>query len=112
MNKISNFSKLNFLNSHIKSLLVVEQKDNRPQSTPNCNYSYVKPTPLPNPRIVSISNLSCSALGLDKQELLNDPDTALIISGNKILGQSKPISHCYCGYQFGVFAGQLGDGNV
>ena len=25
---------------------------------------------------------------------------------------SKPLAHCYCGHQFGNFAGQLGDGRA
>jgi uncharacterized protein YdiU (UPF0061 family) len=32
------------------------------------------------------------------------------LSGNKLLPGSETASHCYCGHQFGVFAGQLGDG--
>jgi uncharacterized protein YdiU (UPF0061 family) len=113
MNKLSNnLSKLKFLNTHIKSLLAVEQKDNNPQLTPNCNYSKVKPTPLSNPRLVSISGIACKILGIDKKEVEEDPETPFVISGNKLLEGSEPISHCYCGYQFGVFAGQLGDGSV
>lgn len=34
----------------------------------------------------------------------------LIKNSNHIYYQ--PISHCYCGYQFGSFAGQLGDGRA
>lgn len=33
-------------------------------------------------------------------------------SGSLILPNSKPSSHCYVGHQFGVFAGQLGDGRA
>ena len=35
---------------------------------------------------------------------------AEVLSGNKLLEGSKTYSHCYCGHQFGSFAGQLGDG--
>uniref|UniRef100_A0A8D0N2L3 Selenoprotein O n=1 Tax=Sus scrofa TaxID=9823 RepID=A0A8D0N2L3_PIG len=31
-------------------------------------------------------------------------------SGNALLPGSEPAAHCYCGHQFGQFAGQLGDG--
>jgi uncharacterized protein YdiU (UPF0061 family) len=31
-------------------------------------------------------------------------------SGNKLLAGAEPAAHCYCGHQFGSFAGQLGDG--
>jgi uncharacterized protein YdiU (UPF0061 family) len=32
------------------------------------------------------------------------------LSGNKEIKGSETAAHCYCGHQFGVFAGQLGDG--
>ena len=35
---------------------------------------------------------------------------AEVLSGNTLLEGSKTYSHCYCGHQFGSFAGQLGDG--
>jgi len=34
------------------------------------------------------------------------------LSGNKLLPNSQPISNNYCGFQFGVWAGQLGDGRA
>ena len=36
----------------------------------------------------------------------------MILAGNIIPEQSKPIANCYCGYQFGNWAGQLGDGRA
>jgi uncharacterized protein YdiU (UPF0061 family) len=35
-------------------------------------------------------------------------DIELYLSGNKLLPGSDPMAHCYCGHQFGSFAGQLG----
>ena len=32
------------------------------------------------------------------------------MSGNRLLPGSELAAHCYCGYQFGHFSGQLGDG--
>lgn len=34
------------------------------------------------------------------------------MSGNVLLPGMDPAAHCYCGHQFGNFAGQLGDGAV
>jgi uncharacterized protein YdiU (UPF0061 family) len=39
-------------------------------------------------------------------------DFVEVMSGNKLLPGMQPASHCYCGHQFGNFAGQLGDGAV
>ncbi len=37
-------------------------------------------------------------------------DFAAFFSGSKLFEGADPHSHCYAGYQFGVFSGQLGDG--
>jgi len=37
---------------------------------------------------------------------------AEVMSGNTLIDGSDPLAHCYCGHQFGVFAGQLGDGRA
>lgn len=38
------------------------------------------------------------------------PEFVDYFSGNTLLPGSTPAAHCYCGYQFGYFSGQLGDG--
>jgi hypothetical protein len=38
------------------------------------------------------------------------PEFVEVLSGNRLLPGSEPAAHCYCGYQFGYFSGQLGDG--
>ncbi len=35
-----------------------------------------------------------------------------VMAGNRLLPGMEPAAHCYCGHQFGNFAGQLGDGAV
>lgn len=39
-----------------------------------------------------------------------EAEAALFFSGNALLPGAEPAAHCYCGHQFGQFAGQLGDG--
>ncbi|KAM8979023.1 protein adenylyltransferase SelO, mitochondrial [Sarcophilus harrisii] len=39
-----------------------------------------------------------------------EAELELYFSGNALLPGSEPAAHCYCGHQFGSFAGQLGDG--
>ena len=75
-------------------------------------FSLVDPTPVTNPHIVSLSPAALSLLDLSPSTLLSDPSTPLYLSGNLPLNGSTPASHCYCGHQFGAFAGQLGDGAV
>ncbi len=102
-----------FENSQINKLLI-NKSDNprKPQTTPNCHYSIVEPIPLKNPRLICLSSLAANFLGYDNESLLQDKETPEYLSGNKLIPNSTPIAHCYCGHQFGIFAGQLGDGRA
>lgn len=53
------------------------------------NFSKVKPTPRDNPRIVSLSAPALALLDLDKERVEKDPDTALYITGNKLIPGSE-----------------------
>uniref|UniRef100_A0A672PLH0 Selenoprotein O n=1 Tax=Sinocyclocheilus grahami TaxID=75366 RepID=A0A672PLH0_SINGR len=73
-------------------------------------FSRVQPTPLKNPKFVAVSGPALALLGLDADEVLKDPLGPEYLSGSKVMPGSEPAAHCYCGHQFGQFAGQLGDG--
>ncbi|KAF3689055.1 Selenoprotein O [Channa argus] len=73
-------------------------------------FSRVKPQPLTNPRFVAVSHEALALLGLDGEEVMNDRLGPEYLSGSKVMPGSEPAAHCYCGHQFGQFAGQLGDG--
>ncbi|KTG33864.1 hypothetical protein cypCar_00022526, partial [Cyprinus carpio] len=51
-------------------------------------------------------------LGLNTDDVLRDRHGAEYLSGSRVIPGSEPAAHCYCGHQFGHFAGQLGDGAV
>ncbi|KAK9842567.1 hypothetical protein WJX81_006471 [Elliptochloris bilobata] len=48
-------------------------------------------------------------LGLDPSQAQRN-EFVQVMAGNRLLPGMEPAAHCYCGYQFGNFAGQLGDG--
>lgn len=73
-------------------------------------FSRVQPEPLTNPRFVAVSSEALALLGLNGEEVLSDPLGPMYLSGSKLMPGSEPAAHCYCGHQFGQFAGQLGDG--
>ncbi|KAG8577404.1 hypothetical protein GDO81_010164 [Engystomops pustulosus] len=83
----------------------------RSRQVPGVCFSPVHPSPVQNPRVVALSRPALALLGLqlgeDEEE---EEDAALYFSGNRLLPGSQPAAHCYCGHQFGSFAGQLGDG--
>ena len=113
INLKKNFRETKFENSQVKNLLVGSLSDpNKSQQTPKINYAIVKPTPLKNPRLLCLSNLCSGFLGYDCECLLEDKETTEFLCGNILIPESTPIAHCYCGHQFGIFAGQLGDGRA
>ena len=51
-------------------------------------------------------------LDMDPSEMALDQDFTEWVAGNEVIKGSIPISHRYGGYQFGVWANQLGDGRA
>jgi uncharacterized protein YdiU (UPF0061 family) len=49
-------------------------------------------------------------LGISPQIDITSQEFIEAFSGNRLLKGSDPAAHCYAGYQFGSYAGQLGDG--
>ncbi|KAK2500309.1 hypothetical protein MC885_015506 [Smutsia gigantea] len=90
-----------------------------PRLVPGACFSRVRPAPLHQPRLVALSEPALALLGLDVPPNDNaareareacEAEAALFFSGNALLPGAEPAAHCYCGHQFGQFAGQLGDG--
>lgn len=78
---------------------------------PPAFYTRLQPTPLSKPYMVCGSASAAALIGLDpaefdKQEFID------VFSGNAVLPQSQPLAAVYSGHQFGVWAGQLGDGRA
>nr|XP_010955593.1 PREDICTED: selenoprotein O [Camelus bactrianus] len=87
-----------------------------PRPVPGACFSRVRPAPLRQPRLVALSEPALALLGLGPPPAdaaareAREAEAALFFSGNALLPGSEPAAHCYCGHQFGQFAGQLGDG--
>ena len=69
------------------------------------------PTPLPSPYPVAISPSSAATLGLPVDGL-GTPGAIGVLVGNRIPRGAQPMAAVYSGHQFGVWAGQLGDGRA
>jgi len=69
------------------------------------------PTPLPAPYWVGTSRAVARELGLDDEWLASDA-ALQALAGNRVLPGSRPLASVYSGHQFGVWAGQLGDGRA
>jgi uncharacterized protein YdiU (UPF0061 family) len=74
-------------------------------------FTELRPTPLPAPYLVSANLPLAQSLGLDPAWLAS-PDGVEAFTGNRLLQGSRPVATVYSGHQFGVWAGQLGDGRA
>ena len=78
----------------------------------------ILPTPIPNPYWVALSPSSAKLIGitLNKDHLPDDQAWLAVLSGNQLSTSEhhfvSPIATAYSGHQFGVWAGQLGDGRA
>ncbi|HEY4315994.1 MAG TPA: YdiU family protein [Herbaspirillum sp.] len=84
---------------------------NRFAELPPAFFTRLQPTPLPTPYPVAFSAPAAAAIGLPA-DALGDPALLETLAGNRILPASKPLAAVYSGHQFGVWAGQLGDGRA
>lgn len=106
----SPLERLEFDNAALRKLPLDPSEEPGVRQVRGACFSRVNPQPLSNVRFVAVSPEALALLGLRADEVLKDPLGPEYLSGSKVLPGSEPAAHCYCGHQFGHFAGQLGDG--
>ncbi|KAL2007155.1 hypothetical protein VTN00DRAFT_8593 [Thermoascus crustaceus] len=79
-------------------------------------YTFVRPEPAEEPELLGVSPKAMGDIGLRKDEE-QTPEFKALVAGNKIFwdeqcGGVYPWAQCYGGWQFGSWAGQLGDGRA
>lgn len=74
-------------------------------------WSRVAPTPVAAPRLLAWSPEVAGMLDLDETDV-RDPRFAEVFAGNRLVDGMDPFAANYGGHQFGVWAGQLGDGRA
>lgn len=102
---------LRFDNRFTRELPADPDRSNRRRQVPGACYSRVEPTPVAAPRLVAYSREMAQQLGLSMRACRSD-DFAQVFTGNRLLPGMQPYAMCYGGHQFGVWAGQLGDGRA
>ena len=83
--------------------------DNSFASLPPAFYTRLMPTPLPAPYLVAVSPSAAQLLGLTEAQVGESLD---VLIGNAVPERGQPLAAVYSGHQFGVWAGQLGDGRA
>ncbi|KAM7366892.1 hypothetical protein PAMP_014829 [Pampus punctatissimus] len=105
--------RLSFNNTVLKKLPVDDSEEPGSRTVPATCFSRIRALqPLVRPTFVAVSQSALALLGLGVQDVLCDPLGPEYLSGSRLLPGSQPAAHCYSGHQFGLFAGQLGDGAV
>jgi serine/tyrosine/threonine adenylyltransferase len=74
-------------------------------------YTRLPPTGIPQPELVHANSAAAALLGLDAEAIFS-PEWVAYFSGNSLLPGCDPMAAVYSGHQFGVWAGQLGDGRA
>lgn len=85
--------------------------DNRFACLPAAFHTRLDPTPLPDPYLVAISEDAARTIGASV-DALNTPSSIAVLAGNRVPRGAAPLAAVYSGHQFGVWAGQLGDGRA
>jgi uncharacterized protein YdiU (UPF0061 family) len=82
-----------------------------PRQVRGACFSLVTPTPVRAPTILAWSDDAAALLGVERPPT-DDGVVAEVLGGNRVLPGMRPFAACYGGHQFGVWAGQLGDGRA
>jgi serine/tyrosine/threonine adenylyltransferase len=87
-----------------------------PRMVRNALYTFVRPVPVDKPELLGVSSKAMEDVGL-KQGEEETPDFKDMVAGSKIFWTEAedgiyPWAQCYGGWQFGSWAGQLGDGRA
>ncbi len=78
---------------------------------PSAFHTVVPPQPLANARLLHVNKELAAQLGLDVARL-GEAEFLDVVSGQAPLPGGLTVSAVYSGHQFGVWAGQLGDGRA
>lgn len=90
-----------------------------PRQVRGALFTWVRPQPQTDPELLAVSPAAMRDLGLLPSEA-STPDFLATVAGNRLHGFDEatlsgpgyPWAQCYGGYQFGLWAGQLGDGRA
>ncbi|QEE24296.1 YdiU family protein [Rhodanobacter glycinis] len=102
---------LRFDNAYLRELPGDPETGPRLRQVAGALYSRVEPTPVAAPRVLAHSAEMASALGFSEADVASET-FAQVFGGNALLDGMQPWAANYGGHQFGVWAGQLGDGRA
>lgn len=94
------------------------REDIEPQMVKGALFTWVRPEEAKEPELLSVSPAALKDLGISAEEIKTE-EFKNTVAGNRLLGWDEekgeggyPWAQCYGGWQFGSWAGQLGDGRA
>ena len=108
---LADFTDLSFDNSFVRELPADPLLDNVPRQVRNAMYTRVEPTPVQAPRLLAWADAVGALFGIRPPETATGT-VAQVLAGSRVLAGMQPYAARYGGYQFGHWAGQLGDGRA
>jgi uncharacterized protein YdiU (UPF0061 family) len=99
-----------FENSFVRELPGDPVLVNVPRQVQNACYTRVDPTPVAAPRLLAWSEALGEELGVARPPPASE--ALEVLAGNRMFAGMQPYAARYGGHQFGVWAGQLGDGRA
>lgn len=90
----------------------------KPRQVTGALFSWVRPAEQKDPELLAVSPAALRDLGIRSEEVSTE-EFKQFVAGNRLLGWDYekaeggyPWAQCYGGFQFGQWAGQLGDGRA
>ena len=108
---IASLNHLSFDNRFTRELPADPVPGGHRRQVPAACYSRVQPKHAMQPELVAYSREMAERLGLDPG-VCESQEFVEVFAGNRLLPGMDPHATCYGGHQFGVWAGQLGDGRA
>lgn len=102
---------ITFNNKFRKNLAIDPIKETDPRQVEHAAYSNAQPVKVKQPKTVIVAVEVAEMFDFDKTFVESD-QFAHVFTGNQLLDGMEPYAMCYGGFQFGHWAGQLGDGRA
>ena len=102
---------LRFDNAFVREMPADPLEGSHRRQVQGASYSHVRPTPVAAPRLIAYSREVAGLLDIAESDIASR-QFAQVFGGNALLEGMQPYAANYGGHQFGVWAGQLGDGRA
>ena len=105
---LRDLSEVAFDNTFVRELPADPVRNSIPRRVAKASFTHVHPTAVSAPRLLAWSEALAAGLGLSRPS----PEALEALAGNRVFAGMQPYAARYGGHQFGVWAGQLGDGRA